>query len=456
MQGGFTLIELLAAISILTVGIFAVGTTLASSRTESSGAETQQVEIHRAQKELERIEALPYAQVGLTAAPGTSTSATDPRYYVGGGACPSYQWNQTAGSTSNTDAVVINGCTYGTSSYSGGSLGPGPTAWSDGHVSGNVYDFVTWVTDTKCGSGCPSSNDYKRVTIAVTNTNGSRPFNPVLVSTIIADPHATPGGTAANGNPNPLASPSINCQNAQGQTVACTNSVGASSVNVWYLTDSPVTGSYQAPTASHPTHPTIAPTASTCTAAQTTSACPVPDLLTTTPPPSPSPAPQLYNYSNEQTGVSYPGGRALFRDVGCGSAPSGSDNTRGELWVSAPLATAINLTGGGGMTLNTQTLNSASGSVTLCVAIDDVPSSVSNLVAAPPKVLGVVSYTLASWPTSPTPLSFTFNFASAGGVAIPANDRIGARVWVDPASGADIAAIYDHPSYASQLQLESQ
>jgi prepilin-type N-terminal cleavage/methylation domain-containing protein len=453
-QAGFTLIELLAAISVLTVGVFAVGTTLASSRAESSGAETQQAEIHRGQKEIERIEALPYSQVGLTAAPTTSTSATDPRYYVGNGTCPAYQYNQTAASTNNTEPLVIDGCTYGSSAFSGGAVSAGPTAWSDGRLGGNIHDFVTWVTDSQCGSGCPSSSDYKRVTVAVTNSSGSRPFSPVLVSTIIADPHASPGGSVSNGSPNILSSPTVNCKDSSGQTVSCTSSVGSSKVNVWYLTDTAATNTYQAPIASHPTHTTIAPSG-TCTA-QTTSGCPVPDLLNATPPPSPSPAPPLYNYSNEQTDVSYAGGRAIFRDVACGSTPSSTDNTKGELLVTAPLSAAISLTGGGGMTLNTQTLNGASGSVTLCVAIDDVPNSISNLVASPPKVLGVVAYTLASWPTSPTPLSFTFNFSSSGSVSVPAGDRIGARIWVDPASGADIAAIYDHPSFASQLQLESQ
>lgn len=458
-EDGFTLIELLVSITILAVGIFAVGTTLAASRSESSSAETQQAEIHRAQKELERLQALPYAQLALTAVPAQSTSATNPGYYVGSGSCPNsppaYQWNQLPGSANNSETLVINGCAYGGVTYSGGTVSSGPTAWTDGRLSGNVYDYVTWVTDPSCGSGCPSNDDYKRVTVAVTNTSGSRPFNPVIVSTITADPHASPAGTVANGNPNPLASPSITCQNAQGQSVACTSSVGSSSVNVWYLSDSPATAAYQAPAASNPTHPTVAPT-DTCTATQTTSGCPVPDLLSATAPPSPSPTPPLYDYSSEQSGVTYVGGRALFRDVACGSTPTSSDNTKGELWVSAPLAASTNLTGAGGMTLNTQTLNGAAASVTLCVAIDDVPNSISNLVASPPNVLGVVAYTLASWPTTPTPVSFSFNFSSSGGVTVPANDRIGVRIWVAAASGGDIAAIYDHPSYVSQLQLESQ
>jgi hypothetical protein len=36
---------------------------------------------------------------------------------------------------------------------------------------------------------------------------------------------------------------------------------------------------------------------------------------------------------------------------------------------------------------------------------------------------------------------------------VPAGHRIGVRVWTDSSSGADIAAIYDHPSYPTSLQL---
>jgi len=38
-------------------------------------------------------------------------------------------------------------------------------------------------------------------------------------------------------------------------------------------------------------------------------------------------------------------------------------------------------------------------------------------------------------------------------VTIPSTHRIGVRFWVSSASGADIAVVYDHPAYPTQVQL---
>jgi prepilin-type N-terminal cleavage/methylation domain-containing protein len=439
-EDGFTLIELMIAIVVMTVGVLALGTVLASSRTESNNAENQQAEVHRAQKEIERVASLSYQQVADQAAPGSgSANPNDPLYYYNPGA-GTYQWDQ--GSTGpKSDLLVVDA--------TNGGLSANATPWSDGRLGGNVQDFVTWVTDPNCGPGCPASQDYKRVTVAVTNNTGGYPRQPVLISTIVADPHANPAGTVLNGSSNPLSNPQIQCQNAQGQTVTCTTSVGSATVNKWYLTDSPASGGYSAPTAGHPTHATIAPSG-TCTPVVTTG-CPVPDLLGTSPPGGTT----LFDYSNEQTGVTYVGGRVVHRDAPCAGTPSSTDNTKGEMWVSAPLGATTNFTGEGGMTLNSQTLSGASAAVTLCLAVYDVPASIANLISAPPTRLGVVSYTLAQWPTASTPLSFTFNFSSGSSVPVAGGDRVGVRIWPDPSSGADIAAQYDNPGYASVIQLNS-
>jgi hypothetical protein len=56
-------------------------------------------------------------------------------------------------------------------------------------VSGNVYDFVTWHTDGKCGTKCPAQENYKRITVAVTVNvqSGTHSVVPVRVSTLIAE-----------------------------------------------------------------------------------------------------------------------------------------------------------------------------------------------------------------------------------------------------------------------------
>jgi prepilin-type N-terminal cleavage/methylation domain-containing protein len=457
-EDGFTLVELMVAVLLLTVGILTLGTVISQSRGEASVSETKSTEIHRAQKEIERLTALPYASIAMSGAPVTSSVSTDPGYYVNvssSSTCPTYRYDQTG--TNAAEPLAVNGCAGpptllgGATTVSTGTVSPTPTPTNDGRKTYTVYDYVTWVTDPSCGVGCPSSADYKRLTVAVTSSGGSSQANPVLISTLIADPRANPANTVLNGNANPLANPVIQCLNSSGVLVTCTTGVGSSTVNRWYLTDSSASGSYSAPSANNTTRPTVAPFG-LCTVLVTVG-CPVPDLLNSAPP---SGTASLFNYSSEQTGVTYPGGRVLHRDVSCTSTPSSTDNTKGEMWVTAPLGTSTTFTGQGGMTLNTQTISGVSASVTLCVAIYDVPGSILNLVALPPIKLGVVSYTLASWPTVSTPLSFTFNFSGNVAVSVPGVDRIGVRVWVAAASGADVAAIYDNPQFVSDLQLESQ
>ena len=88
---------------------------------------------------------------------------------------------------------MINGCSY-TSTVNGtnttvtpttGTIAP-VTSWSapvNGGVTagGNVYDFVTWAADPTCsqtstpGSTCPTTDDYKRVTVVVTLNGASQP-----------------------------------------------------------------------------------------------------------------------------------------------------------------------------------------------------------------------------------------------------------------------------------------
>jgi hypothetical protein len=327
-------------------------------------------------------------------------------------------------------------------------------AWSDGRLSGNIYDFVTWATDPGCGSGCPSSADYKRVTVEVTLTGASEPSHPALVSTLVVDPNAAPTGFVSNGTQNPLQSPQTSCLNAQGVLAPCTNGLGNGTPNTWFLYDTPATSTYAAPTASHTTHATVAPTGS-CSGGNT-SGCPVPDLMATSQPAGTTTSP-LYDYSSEQTGDSFTGGRILKTDVGCSSTPSTTDNTKGELWVTAPLSSSMTLTGEGGMSLYTQTANAASASVNLCIGVYNVPGSITNLVSSPPTSLGVISYSSPTWPTVLSPISLHFDFLASGStVTVASGHRIGLRIWIAGSGGADIAVAYDNPTYASQVELNSQ
>jgi hypothetical protein len=424
----------------------AAGAVLAAGTRNASKSETRQNLAHRAQQEVERIASLSYETIAHTASPSAGSANVKSPLYWYSTSTGKYRWDRGAAGATTAEPLVVDA----------EGVVEVERTWTDGAASGKLFAFVTWVTDPRCGTGCPSSQNYKRVTVAATLTSGAGTADPVFVSSIVSDPQALPAGKIVNGNANPLADPNITCKDASGNTVACTASVGATNINEWYLSDSPATAAYAAPTASHTTHPTIAPSG-TCTTAVTTG-CPKPDLLSTEAPPAPAEgqaSPPLLDYSAEQTGLVHPGGRVLVRDTECSATPSSVDNAKGAFWVTAPLASATALTGAGGMTLHTQTVAGAVAGVTLCVAVYDVGNALTNLVANPPTRLGVVAFTVAEWPAAPTPLSFSFDFVTGGTIRVAAGHRIGVRLWAAGSSAADLVLLYDHPDRSSVLQLNS-
>lgn len=220
-EEGFTLVEVLVGAILLVVGIGSTLTVFDSSRRLTSVSERQTVLAQRAQNELERVLSLPWSQVALT---GTSSSwSTMPGSYTyvagvsGGcpetsnGAPPTYQPDHSPGGSTATEPLVINGCTY---SYTlkGSTQTVTPTAgtvppvqgWSaplpgGGTVSGSIYDFITWTADPTCsqtsspGADCATTDDYKRVTVVVTQDGATQPSQPAIVSGFVTPLPSGPG-----------------------------------------------------------------------------------------------------------------------------------------------------------------------------------------------------------------------------------------------------------------------
>lgn len=438
-QAGFTTIELLVVMALLAVVALVAAAGFASSTTYATGSEARQTLISQAQRQVEYLASLPYDQLAHATAPATGSSdARNPRFYLDA-AARTYRWDRTAAGAATAEPLAVS---------TSGALASDVQSWSAGSAAGKLYSYVTWVADGRCGAGCPTANNYKRVTVAATLDTGGPAVAPVYVASIVADPHAAPLGKVTNGVSNPLSDPELTCTDpSTGTQVECTQSAGSSTLTQWYLTDSPADGAYAVPAASHAPHPTVA-----C-AAGSSSGCPMPDLLSSNPTPAASPVQPLYDYSQGVSATGgYEGGRLLRRDVACSATPS-ADNSRGAEWITPSLGTALTLTGRGGMSISTQTLAGATGSVTICLGLYDVASLA---VGASRTTLGVLSYTLASWPTTPTPVSFTFDFVPSGTVSVAAGRRIALRLWVAGNSATDIAVLYDHPNQASMLQLSSQ
>ena len=163
-EDGFSLVELLIAALVLAIGIAALVTILISSRHSMNDTERRAAASHVAQRALEDIQSLPYAEIGLTSFPSGSADPDSPNYYVSG---TSYRPDQRAGGSTATEPLV-----------GGGTLAP-TTTWDDGRLSGVIHRYVT---STNVG---PADN-VKRVTVAVTIEEGQRKVKPVLVSSVIS------------------------------------------------------------------------------------------------------------------------------------------------------------------------------------------------------------------------------------------------------------------------------
>jgi prepilin-type N-terminal cleavage/methylation domain-containing protein len=184
-ESGFTLLELLMAILLASVALGALVSVLETSRRLVTVAEKQETAVHQAERELERILALPYAEVALTAAPAaTSGDPDDPRRFVVSGR---YRWDQDA--TPRTDDLVINGV----AGTAGGTLDP-MQPWTDGQsrLSGHIHRFVTRAA-VPCGTGCTDPQAARRITVVVTvdAPGGGGPERSVLIDSIKIDPTRT-------------------------------------------------------------------------------------------------------------------------------------------------------------------------------------------------------------------------------------------------------------------------
>ena len=179
-EGGFTLIEILVAATLAAVGIMALFTGFDSSRSMVTMAERNETASHQAQQELERLLAMDYAGLALTAAPTPSTDDEAPGRYVDGEG--NYQWDQGKTGPRWEELVVdpVNG-----------QVEPVRT-WSDDRLSGEIHVFTTNVYDDKLVQTPTDEPDARRITVAVTVNGEGGPDKPVLMSSIAFDRGPTP------------------------------------------------------------------------------------------------------------------------------------------------------------------------------------------------------------------------------------------------------------------------
>ena len=189
-EDGFTIVEVLVASVVMVVGLLALLATFDHARNLTSGSERSAQAIRVAERELERLMAIPYnslAQNSTATAPATCT-----------------QSSSIAGSYASGVAVAAAGAAVTpTATWSVTRMG------ATSSVAGCLYAFVTWADDPSCSeANCPGQQDYKRLTVAasVINPNGGGtlpggPNKPVIVSAVKANPRIGPGGKNGSGAP---------------------------------------------------------------------------------------------------------------------------------------------------------------------------------------------------------------------------------------------------------------
>jgi prepilin-type N-terminal cleavage/methylation domain-containing protein len=184
-EDGFTLFELLIAMAVTAIGLMALVSSFDHSRDLVGVAEKTEVASHQAERAMERVLAMPYAQVAHTTAPTRNSDPKHPAFYVNVGGT-SYQWDQGATGPRWDDFEVdqVNGQISNV------------TNWQDStsRLTGKTYTFVTRTGDLCSATACPTGDQRgKRVTIAVT-VDGPRPLGrPVLISSVMINPAQTGG-----------------------------------------------------------------------------------------------------------------------------------------------------------------------------------------------------------------------------------------------------------------------
>lgn len=157
-EDGITLVEGVVAALLLALSALALLQLVDTSARSNYRTEQSQALNNRLQAELERIRALPFAEIALTAAPESSGS-------------PDHPGQRVQHSTFDGEQLVMNGDTVPGSGepIAMGKVDPGPEPFEVGDVKGRIYRYVTW-TDADCstGGGGQSCGDglAKRVTIA--------------------------------------------------------------------------------------------------------------------------------------------------------------------------------------------------------------------------------------------------------------------------------------------------
>jgi Tfp pilus assembly protein PilV len=143
-EAGSILIEVMVAMAVLVAGVLGTLGILDAARTTASTAQRTSAADAFAQREIEAMRALSYSALYDCSAPANSASVSDPRHWVTGSGTLLVQqdFRGTSGQLLSGVPAAGEPLQLGTCSPSAG-VNPGPSAFTSGNVSGQVYRFVT-------------------------------------------------------------------------------------------------------------------------------------------------------------------------------------------------------------------------------------------------------------------------------------------------------------------------
>jgi Tfp pilus assembly protein PilV len=470
-EAGLTIVEVTVAAVVMVIGAIGVlGVTDAATR-NTYRAEQSQVVVNRLQEELEHVRQLPFDDVATTAAPVHSTDTLNPGYRVNG---TSFGLNRDG---TNPQPLVYNGRTLpgATSAISGGVMNGGPITWSSGDVHGQIYRYVI---APPVPSSCPNCKlgDLRRVIIAITldktGSGGERLYQE-LQSDVI-NPDADSGGA-----------------------LPPSGGGGDKTLTTLWLTDTTCNNTdHVAVPGTHLTHNTRGACSDGLRTGTTKGA---PDLLNDDPAlgsdaalaGTDTGASTLFDYANDVNPSTAPTadiGLSLRRTEsadGCTLAqqagttldfPSGEANLaarpwhqKEHLWVSNQLSATFRTLNSFDATLqlSTKTVHNASYAGRLCIYIfkritvsggQTVDVLATNSQASPATSF---TFTRNPWPTQWTEIAIPLKPLWSSSALTPYNivgqPRLGIAVQVerDATDAAGLEFMYDHPNFASRIEVQT-
>jgi len=436
-EEGFGIVEVLVAAVVLIIGLLAVFSAFDAGNAATFRAKQSQVALDMAQQEMEKIRALPYGQIALTAPPAFSSDTSDPRNRVSNG---TFDVDKNP-ATTNPDLVVNGGTQIGQDPVSGGVINPGPEPFTNGDASGNIYRFVVWQKNNGCSSPTCTGQDFKRVIIAVkpdttTVGGGARPY--IEIHSDFIDP-----------------------KDSSVSDIPPNGGLLETRQQFW-LTDTPCASSgttvRAAITANHLLHNTLGNCAN---GLQTGTTAGAPDaILTSLPPGDPFSTP-TYDYSNDAYLNASPytdkGVQIQPQDTtGCNFAGTGTNpQSKVHRWVTDKMTSAFSMTGDASLSFFSRTINAAVQQGKICVWLF-IRSSTNVDTQLPGSPFSYAPGGTGNWPTSFGSTGIQFVLPNFGQQTVAINSRLGLAISVNKdVTPASLEFMYDHPAYPTRFEAET-